>query len=99
MELIYLWVENYNDIIIKQEFSFSNKYTVEKDLIMGVIDIKEKFDVHNIFGNKEECVVQNIVGIIGENGVGKSSILNIILENKHNGFAIFNIFFQKLCLN
>jgi Protein of unknown function, DUF258. len=91
MELIYLWVENYNDIIIDQEFYFTNEYMIEKDISTDTIDIQYKNTTYNIFENNKDNIVKNIVGIIGENGVGKSSILNIILENKHKGFTVFKV--------
>ncbi len=92
MELIYLWVENYNYIIIDQEFYFTNEYKVKKDLSKGNVEIDDANNgVYNIFKNNKNNVVKNIFGIIGENGVGKTSIINMILENKDKGITIFKV--------
>lgn len=95
MELIYVWVENYNDIIIDQEFYFTNEYTIEKDISTGTIDIQCKNTKYNIFENNKDSIVKNIFGIIGENGVGKSSVLNIILSHLFKGFSVYKLNINK----
>ncbi len=75
MELVYLWVEEYKNIR-NQGFNFSPRFEFEyiqdkNELILK----KENKDYVSIFPDNI-----NVTAIVGENGSGKSSILNIILE-------------------
>lgn len=76
MEIVYIWLKNYKDIIIEQGFNFGAKYIYEyKDNIL--IQRKNPNYLKGFFGAK----ITNITGIIGKNGVGKSTLLNFIKEN------------------
>jgi predicted ATPase len=91
MELVYLWVKNYKNIV-EQGFNFSPRFRCEYDEDMKELEIidKEKtgeFYPKNFFGDNI-----NVTAIVGENGSGKSSILeelcssfgmklSVILEN------------------
>ncbi|MBU0923651.1 AAA family ATPase [bacterium] len=80
MELVYLWVEKYKNIK-NQGFNFSPRFECEfKNGNLTICDKKEKECkdneyLENFFGNNI-----NVTAIVGENGSGKSSLLNIILE-------------------
>lgn len=93
MELVYLWVEEYKNIK-KQGFNFSPRFECEfKDEYENYTDtdgkvnkklkdnceliIEEKKDYVSIFPENI-----NVTAIVGENGSGKSSVLNIILNHK-----------------
>ncbi|MDA1806307.1 AAA family ATPase [Bacillus cereus group sp. BY32LC] len=91
MELIYMWIGGYRNIK-NQEFNFSNKYICELDKEQNInVEILQnevsedffKLDSNNSAEKNGRIV--NITGIIGENGVGKSSILDYIIE-KINSF-------------
>jgi predicted ATP-binding protein involved in virulence len=73
MELVYLWVEEYKNIK-NQGFNFSPRFTCkyDKDKNELTIDKKEHF---NIFPPNI-----NITAIVGENGSGKSTILESFLD-------------------
>ncbi|MDD2829828.1 MAG: AAA family ATPase [Sulfuricurvum sp.] len=83
MELVYLWVEKYKNID-KQGFNFSPRFectfhdkynddcTLENDC---VLDIKPKEHIENFFGKNI-----NITAIVGENGSGKSSIFEFLIN-------------------
>ncbi|DAB27712.1 MAG TPA: hypothetical protein CFH78_06400, partial [Sulfurimonas sp. UBA10385] len=92
MELVYLWVEDYKNIQ-KQGFNFSPRFECEffpkyengeerlKDNCELVINPKEH--IENFFGDNI-----NITAIVGENGIGKSNLLELIsdlgyYENPH----------------
>jgi len=84
MELVYLWVEEYKNIK-KQGFNFSPNFKCE---------FKDEYDEKNELKDKCELIIIpkenplkdffgrdiNITTIIGENGSGKSSIIQNIFE-------------------
>ena len=89
MELVYLWVEDYKNIH-HQGFNFNPRFEFEyiqdkKELVLN----KENKDYVSIFPPNI-----NVTAIVGENGSGKSSILDIISlilqkdEKKYNYFLI-----------
>lgn len=96
MELIYLWVEDYKNI--KQEgFVFSPKYECIYNKETKELKCDKKSDyIENFFGENI-----NINAIVGENGSGKSnlleSILCIIFENgiPWDNYKISAIFYDK----
>ena len=84
MELVYLWVEEYKNIH-KQGFNFSprfeckfdDKYDEEGELKNNCkLEIKPKEHIENFF-----CDNINVTTIVGKNGSGKSSLLELILKN------------------
>ena len=90
MELVYLWVAEYKNIK-RQGFNFSPRFDCEfKDGVLDICDKKKKECkdndyLENFFGDNI-----NITAIVGENGSGKSSLLNFIIEqNEHFGIFVF----------
>ncbi|MEM5659600.1 hypothetical protein AAHB50_29370 [Bacillus toyonensis] len=86
MELLYIWIGDYHNIN-KQGFNFSNKYVCEFDKENNIkVDIKLKeipqdfFKLNSNTSSKDHGQIMNITGIVGENGAGKSSVLDFILE-------------------
>jgi AAA15 family ATPase/GTPase len=86
MELLYVWVEDY--FVLKNiSFNFSNRF-----LVKDVIDIERKNIsleltervefVSNFFPNG----ILSVTAIVGENGVGKSSLLSLIniINHRHD---------------
>ena len=83
MELVYLWVEDYKNIH-KQGFNFSPKFECEfKD--DRTLTIKSKEHIKNFFSDNI-----NVTAIVGQNGSGKSNLLNLIF-NENIGKKAFMI--------
>lgn len=79
MELVYLWVEDYKNIH-KQGFNFSPRFRCEYDEKTEKLEIIDKdetgeFYPKNFFGDNI-----NVTAIVGENGSGKSSIIEILFK-------------------
>ena len=73
MELVYLWVEKYKNIK-NQGFNFSPRFECEFD--GENLTITENKDYVSIFPDNI-----NVTAIVGENGSGKSNILEILFGN------------------
>jgi len=101
MELLYIWIEKYKKIE-NQGFNFSPRYTFEFDFGKNELTCKENENPlpDNFFGDN----ITNVTAIVGENGSGKTSLLNflitkpieickyvlIIKEKKSNTLLLFN---------
>ncbi|MGB1204567.1 MAG: AAA family ATPase [Chitinophagales bacterium] len=90
MELLYIWIKEYNNI--KEEgFNFSPRYWFKFDKNTNTLTCeKRKPELADIFNNTEEekkkkyAKIVNVTAIVGENGTGKSSLLDfLMLSNKH----------------
>lgn len=79
-ELVYVYVEQIYSKIRKQSINFSNELTVSFE--ENKLEIKENDYMlpKNFFGEK----ISNISLIIGKNGVGKSSLLDLISFGEKN---------------
>lgn len=75
MELVYLWVEDYKNIH-QQGFNFSGRYRCDYDHEKNELTIDENKEYVHIFPDNI-----NITAIVGENGSGKSNILEYIIQN------------------
>ncbi|QFR48296.1 AAA family ATPase [Sulfurimonas lithotrophica] len=89
MELVYLWVEDYKNIH-QQGFNFSPRFKCtfhdEYDDANKLkdnceLEIEENDNYVSIF---PESI--NITTIVGENGAGKSSVIDFILKNTYKEF-------------
>lgn len=91
MELLYVWVENLQEGLMKgQGFNFDNRYKYQ--LKQGG---NEKFELcikpnpnylDNFFqleeySSKSVANIKNITAVVGQNGAGKSSIVDFLKEN------------------
>ena len=83
MELVYLWVEDYKNIK-KQGFNFSPRFRCEFNEEKNELTINENKDYISIFPDNI-----NITAIVGENGSGKSSILDLLLNRYLNKNKLF----------
>ena len=74
MELVYLWVEEYKNIH-HQGFNFSPRFECSYDEDTNELTIDEKENYVSIFPENI-----NVTAIVGENGSGKSSVLNNLIQ-------------------
>ncbi|QKF83068.1 AAA family ATPase [Halarcobacter ebronensis] len=101
MELVYLWVEEYKNIY-HQGFNFSPRFECK---------FKDKYDENGRLKGNCELIIEenknyisifpeniNVTAIIGENGSGKSSVLEIIFNFLYNE-ATLNVNFFLLYQN
>lgn len=105
MTLQYLWIEDFRDIFYHIGFDFSDTHAFKYDYENKTLDIKNclKSNLPKDFWGSNQNI--SVRGIIGENGTGKSSLLDFIkrnlcnVDNGHikefddgNYFAVFDDF-------
>ena len=81
MQLVYLWIKSYKNIQ-NQGFNFSPRFKCTYDEQSNKLVINGNKNYVSIFPSNI-----NITAIVGENGSGKSSILEYI-KNHHVDFKI-----------
>ena len=82
MRILYLWVDKYRDFI-NQEFNLSSEYTFKYDKNTRCLtESKNDSYIKNFFSldNKSKTNIEEITVIVGNNGVGKTTLLDLILE-------------------
>ncbi|WP_226602985.1 AAA family ATPase [Bacillus cereus] len=78
MQLAFIWVENYG-CISKQGFNFDGNFECLYNSDTKVLHIKENENyIAGFFDDKEKVV--DVTGIVGENGAGKTTVLNLIKD-------------------
>lgn len=71
MKLLYLWVENHDELVKNQSFKISNSYHISFDLERNTLSIsKNKEYIENFYGNN----ILDVTAIVGKNGTGKTTI-------------------------
>ncbi|MDM5264837.1 AAA family ATPase [Bacillus wiedmannii] len=91
MELLYLWVENLQEGLIKEQgFNFDNRYKYQlkqKGNESFELYIKPNSNyLENFFQLEEHSLesvanIKNITAVVGQNGAGKSSVVDFLKEN------------------
>lgn len=94
MELLYLWIESYNNIV-DSEFLFTSEYNIELNRNLRKLTISKR-DISKI--NLYNNAFVNITAIIGKNGSGKTSLLSflqVIFLNRYSDFYKFILVVKK----
>ena len=73
MELLFLYIKNYHNILTEQQFNFSNNFQVS--FSDGNLNIEKKENLLEDYYGKN---ISNITLFLGKNGVGKTTILDIL---------------------
>lgn len=96
MELVYLWVEEYKNIK-KQGFNFSPRFRCEYDEDTKELNIVDKDKTGEFYSKNFFADNINITAIVGENGSGKSSILELLPygEKIHKANNLIFFLFKK----
>ncbi|PEP14032.1 AAA family ATPase [Bacillus wiedmannii] len=91
MELLYIWLEDFNDGLIREQgFNFDNRFQYQlrcKENDKFELNIKpnpnylEGFFEPEFQPSKPTANIKNITAIVGQNGSGKSSIIDFLKEN------------------
>lgn len=75
MKLIALVIKQYNELFKNQIFNFSDEYKVDFNFETNELKIDKNPDyIENFYGES----IYNISPIVGINGIGKTTVLNII---------------------
>lgn len=100
MEIVYLWVSDYKNIK-NQGFNFSSKYDCDYDKDNNKLTVNEKPYIKDFFGKN----ISNVTAIIGENGAGKSTVVEVVLilttfDGNNIGGSVFILLYEyegELC--
>jgi predicted ATP-binding protein involved in virulence len=76
MHLLFIWVEDFRNIR-QQGFNFNSKYNIAYNKKSDILTINDNPNyIRNFFGEK----ITDITAIVGENAVGKTSVLDFIKD-------------------
>lgn len=81
MKILYLWIKEYK-VFKCEEFNFDSRYKFKFNLEDQVINAKKNHTyIPNLFYVEEENVaIKDITVIVGNNGVGKSTVMELIMN-------------------
>ena len=79
MEFLYIYIDEKNSVN-NIDFNFGGKYKFKYNKAEKKLIVKKNENYINEFFNKTRNNIKNVTGIIGENGSGKTSILNMLSE-------------------
>lgn len=77
MKLLYLWVEDYH-IFHHREFTFCGEYQFHYDEKKNLLSVRKNDNYPSKFYNSGN--VQAISYIVGDNGMGKTTLLNLLMQ-------------------
>lgn len=84
MELLYLYLDDYKNFK-KQGVCFSSQYRFNTEVVKNKLNLRIDFNpnyIPNFFDNPQ---IQNVTALIGQNGTGKSNILDFIKSSFPEG--------------
>jgi hypothetical protein len=103
MEILYIYIHDYKKIQ-KQNINFGGKYRFHYDYESKELTVSENhqhiegfYDKHP--NQKGFAKITNVTSIIGENGVGKTTVLDFIYENFRKNSLITTSFIIALKVN
>jgi hypothetical protein len=92
MEILYIYIDEYKKIK-EQNINFGGKYRFHYDKRTKSLNVSENKQHIEGFYNKQHKIpngakICNVTSIIGENGVGKTSVLDFMMEYFVSGSSI-----------
>ena len=91
LELLYVWIEGFNEGLMKEQgFNFDNRFKYQlHPMSDGIHRLSIKDNPNHLEGffqpeyshAEPMAVINNITAIVGQNGAGKSSIMDFLKEN------------------
>ncbi|MGF9937178.1 AAA family ATPase [Bacillus anthracis] len=91
MELLYVWIEGFNEGLMKEQgFNFDSRFKYQlHPMSDGIHRLSIKDNPNHLEGffqpeyshAEPMAVINNITAIVGQNGAGKSSIMDFLKEN------------------
>ncbi|WP_129691314.1 AAA family ATPase [Gottfriedia acidiceleris] len=88
MHIAYIWVKTYRKSIREQGFNFSDRFRIDYNYKEKVLTINNNpnfienfFTTEMTIGKELTSIIKQFSAIVGENGVGKTSVLDLIKEN------------------
>lgn len=77
MKLLFLWVENHNNMIKNKSFNISSSYHIDFDIELKRLNVsKNEGYIDNFYGNN----ILDITAIVGKNGMGKTTITRYLYD-------------------
>ena len=87
IKLVYLYIKNINRPLENMEFTFINDFKIQyKPDELKIMIEKNDGTIQNFWGEN----INSIDVVIGRNGSGKSTILDLLAQNRMNRDQIFN---------
>ncbi|NUU73942.1 AAA family ATPase [Paenibacillus xylanilyticus] len=87
MKLLFIYIESYGDMFKDISFNFSAEYNIKYDSQEQELSIDKNSNYPSRFYGRN---ISDITGIVGKNGAGKTSLLEIIGRNNKDRLELSN---------
>jgi hypothetical protein len=90
MEILYIYIQEFEERVTDQGLNFGGKYRFNYDKRSGTLTVKENpFYIPSFFNftatGEQRALIKNVTAIIGQNGAGKTTILEFFRSNFVSG--------------